>query len=69
LSRTALRAGGGDPGLERTILETWTDWYRKAIRTMSEIEVGGSSPETRKAIGAAEASVRRAGAERVAKLR
>jgi hypothetical protein len=68
LSRTAL-ASGGDRGQETMILETWTDWYRKALRTMSEIEVGGSSRETQKAIDAAEAAVRRAGGDRVAKLR
>ena len=67
LSRAAL-ASGGDRGTETTILETWTDWYRKAIRTMSEIEVRGSSRETQKAIDAAEAAIRRAGADRVAKL-
>jgi hypothetical protein len=68
LSRTALESGA-DRGQETMILETWTDWYRKALRTMSEIEVGGSSRETQKAIDEAEAAVRRAGGNRVAKLR
>jgi hypothetical protein len=68
LSRTAV-SGGGDRGKEELILKTWTDWYRDAIRTMSEIEVGGSSPETERAIKAAESAVQRAGAERSARLR
>ena len=68
LSRGAVSAGG-DAAKERLILETWTDWYRGAIRSMAEIEVGGSSAETKRAIAAAEAAVRRAGADRVARLR
>jgi hypothetical protein len=68
LSRTAL-ASGGDRAKERLILDTWTDWYRGAIRSMAEIEVGGSSRETNRAIAAAEAAVRQAGSERVARLR
>jgi len=68
LSRAEL-ARGGDRGKETMILDTWTDWYRRAIRTMSEIEVGGSSRETERAIAAAESAVAKAGKERVAKLR
>ena len=68
LSRAAL-AGGGDRGRERLILDTWTDWYRGAIRSIAEIEVGGSSAETMRAISAAEARVGRAGAERAGRLR
>ena len=68
LSVDAL-ARGGDRGKERLILDTWTDWYRRAVRTTSEIEVGGSSRETHAAIDAADAAIERAGKERVAKLR
>jgi hypothetical protein len=68
LSRQAL-AEGGDLQQETLILNTWTDWYRGAIRSMSEIEVGGSSRETENAIRAAESAVAKAGKERVAKLR
>jgi hypothetical protein len=68
LSRAAL-TGGGDADKERLILQTWTDWYRGAIRSTAEIEVGGSSTETGRAIAAAEAAVRRAGADRAARLR
>ena len=68
LSRAEL-ARGGDRRKETTILQTWTDWYRRAIRTMSEIEVGGSSRETARAIAAADAAIQRAGRDRVAKLR
>ena len=68
LSRQAL-ATGGDRGRETMILETWTDWYRRAIRTMAEIEVGGSSRETARAIAAADAAIEKAGKQRVANLR
>ena len=68
LSRAALTSGG-DRSTERTILETWTDWYRNAIGTMAEIEVGGSSAETRRAISAAQSAVQRAGSERVGRIR
>jgi len=68
LSRAEV-ARGGDRAKERLILDTWTDWYRGAIRSMSEIEVGGSSRETERAIQAAESAVQRAGSERSARLR
>jgi aminopeptidase YwaD len=68
LSREAI-AKGGDRGRERLILDTWTDWYRRAVRTMSEIEVGGSSRATVRAIDAADAAIEKAGEDRVAKLR
>ena len=68
LSRAAISAGG-DAAKERLIVETWTDWYRGAIRSMAEIEVGGSSRDTERAIGAAESAVQRAGANHTARLR
>ena len=67
LSRAEV-ARGGDRGRERLILETWTDWYRGAIRSAAEIEVGGSSRETERAISAAEAVVQRAGAAHSTRL-
>jgi aminopeptidase YwaD len=68
LSREVI-AKGGDRGRERLILDTWTDWYRRAVRTMLEIEVGGSSRATARAIDAADATIEKAGKDRVAKLR
>jgi hypothetical protein len=68
LSRTAL-SSGGDRAKEKLILDTWTDWYRGAIRSTAEIEVGGSSAETRKAIDSAEKTVHRIGVERAARFR
>jgi hypothetical protein len=68
LSEKAL-ANGGDRSKEQLILKTWADWYQRAIQTMSEIEVGGSSPETDRAIKAADTAVQRAGVDRVARLR
>ena len=68
LSREVI-GKGGDRRKERLILDTWTDWYRRAVRTTSEIEVGGSSRETERAIDGADAAIEKAGKERVAKLR
>lgn len=68
LSRAAV-ARGGDRAREALILRTWTDWYRGAVRSTSEIEVGGSSRETKRAIEAAERRIAAAGADRVARLR
>ncbi len=48
---------GGDPATEIHILETWGHWYRDALQTTDDIEVGGSSPETKAAITAAVARV------------
>lgn len=56
LSRKAL-AAGGDRALEADILATWKDYYVKSIESMEDIEVGGSSAETRARI--------REGAERI----
>jgi hypothetical protein len=67
LSRAAL-AAGGSRAEEADILGTWTDYYVAALGTMTDIEVGGSSPDTKAAIAAAAARVKRAGAARVASL-
>jgi hypothetical protein len=68
LSRAAI-AKGGSVDTERDILQTWTDYYVNAIGTMDEIETGGASAETTKAIAAARERVRVAGAERLAAIR
>jgi hypothetical protein len=67
LSRTALTAGG-DRAKETDILRTWTDYYVGALRTMTDIEVGGSSPQTIAAIDAAAARVKQGGEQRLAAL-
>jgi hypothetical protein len=70
LSRKALAPGaGGDITKERSILRAWTDWYDGAIARMDDVEVGGDSPETTRAIAGARARVLRAGAERIARLK
>ena len=46
-------ARGGSAEYERHIIETWGAWYRDAIKSTEDIEVGGSSSETRTAIAAA----------------
>jgi aminopeptidase YwaD len=58
LSAAALRAGG-DPATERDILGTWAAWYRDALATFDDLEVGGTQPATRAAIAAAQAGGRR----------
>jgi aminopeptidase YwaD len=68
LSKSAI-AAGGKRSLEEDILQTWTDYYAASLRTMTDIEVGGSSRETLAAIDAAASRVRQAGAERLASLR
>lgn len=67
LSKAAL-AGGGDAAKERDILETWTDYYVKSLATMTDIEVGGSSAVTTKAIATAQKNVQAAGTARLAQL-
>jgi hypothetical protein len=60
LSRAAIRAGG-DREEQVVIMQAWLDWYRNALRTAHDIEVGGASPETLAAIEAAVARVTTAG--------
>jgi len=67
LSRAAL-ASNGNRATEEDILKTWTDYYVASLRTMTDIEVGGSSAETIKAIDAAAQRVKAAGEQRLAAL-
>ncbi len=56
LSRDAVRTGA-DVDEQILIVESWTDWYRGAILSARDIEVGGSSPETAAAVDSAAARV------------
>jgi aminopeptidase YwaD len=56
LSAEALRSGG-DAATERDILGTWAAWYRDALATFDDLEVGGTQPATRTAIAAAQEAV------------
>ena len=67
LSREALE-GGAEVAEQVQILEAWIDWYERAILTATDIEVGGSSPETIAAIEAAAGRVSTKGQELLAKL-
>src|SRR5262249_53567776 len=67
LSRAALKSGS-PLATEKDILQTWADYYVAALYTMTDIEVGGSSPETLAAIDAAAKRVKQAGDEHVAAL-
>lgn len=59
--KIALMAGA-DVDEQRLILRTWTDWYLAALDATRDIEVGGSSPETLRALEEAKARLDRAGA-------
>ena len=48
---------GANAEKEMHIIEFWGAWYRDALKTANEIEVGGTSAETQKAIDAAVARV------------
>jgi len=68
LSRSALGQGSPAP-TEDDILSTWTDYYVRSLRVMDDIEVGGSSPETKAAIDAAARRVAKAGDDRLRSLK
>ncbi len=48
---------GADVDKERHVLEVWGTYYRGALATTEDIEVGGASAETRAAIAASQARV------------
>ena len=71
LSRAAV-AAGEPPAEQAHILDVWTAWYVGALRSLADVEVGGSSPETQGAIAAAVSRVQAEGqrlADEVAGLR
>jgi aminopeptidase YwaD len=70
LSRAEIQTKGAAARAEQEdIVRTWTEYYVAALKTMSDIEVGGSSPATQAAIAAAADRVAKAGEERLASLR
>ncbi len=68
LSEAALAAEGGDRAKEQDIVRTWGEWYDGALASTDDIEVGGSSPETRRAIAEARERVRAATASHLEAL-
>ena len=52
LSKTAIEAGE-DPTGQRGIIDAWSDWYRQALDSAADIELGCASETTRAAIEAA----------------
>jgi hypothetical protein len=58
-------ATGGDPREEREILETWTNWYQGALDAMKDLEAGGASSSTLRAIEDARSRVAQFGEEQV----
>ena len=67
LSAAAIR-GGGPRALELDILATWSSWYEDALAAFTEVEVGGTSAATARAIEAARATVRTAHQQAVGSL-
>ena len=68
LSAAAVRAGG-DRAKELDILGTWASWYEDALGAFAEVEVGGSSTRTVRAIDDAKSAVRAAHTAAVSRLR
>lgn len=68
LSRAAV-AGGRPAEPEALIVTTWGNYYRDGIRAAADIEAGGSSAETLRAVEAAALRVERAAASRAGSLR
>jgi hypothetical protein len=68
LSRSAI-ASGEEKDEQLLILQSWLDWYREALATATDIEVGGASPRTLAAIEDATARVTTAGQEYLAMFR
>lgn len=68
LSVEALTRGGSQEQ-ELDIVNTWGKWYEDALDAFVELEVGGASPETRRAIDVAKQSVRNAVSSAAKKLK
>ncbi len=60
---------GGSTAYESHILEVWGAWYRDALKTADDIEVGGSSDITKAAIAASVKRVDDATARAIANLK
>ncbi len=68
LSADTLTRGGSAP-YETHILETWGAWYRDALKTADDIEVGGSSDATKAAIASSVKRVDDATSRAIANLK
>jgi aminopeptidase YwaD len=64
----AAIADGADVNEQLDIIETWAEWYDAALASMDDIEVGGSSAETRDSIESARKVLRSIAATRLEKL-
>lgn len=53
LGQAAIQ-NGADPAVEKDILDTWASWYDKALASMIDIEVGGTSTATFDVVRAAQ---------------
>jgi len=68
LSEGEIASVRGDRVKEQEIIQTWGNWYDGALAATEDIEVGGASAETRRAIAEARERVRGATAVHVAAL-
>jgi hypothetical protein len=68
LGEKAVAAPAGDLAMEQDIIRTWGDWYDGALASTEEIEVGGASADTKRAIADARERVRAAAAAHVKAL-
>ena len=68
LSRAVLEKQGS-PEREIKILRAWTDWYREAVGTVREIEIGVTSRQITRAIEQAEERIERTGSEYLARIK
>ena len=67
LSAQAI-ATGEDPQQQARIIRAWTNWYRDAVRTARDIEVGGPSSATVHAIDSAATAIDALGTREIAQL-
>jgi len=67
LSAQAI-AAGEDPQQQARIIRAWTTWYRDAVRTARDIEIGGPSSATLQAIDSAAAAIDALGTKDIAQL-
>ena len=69
LSADTLANKGGSVPYESHILEVWGAWYRDALKTADDIEVGGSSDATKSAIASSVKRVDEATSKAIASLK
>jgi hypothetical protein len=67
LGRASL-SGGGDQEEERLILQSWTEWYLRAVETLRDMEAGGPSAATEEILATVREAVAEAGRSAIGSL-